>query len=61
MYKVQFKVYDKNNEQIIASGSVLNAKECDKYLKNQLQFINNLKEHSDLQIEIKYIKLDENR
>ena len=61
MFKVEFKVYDNKNEQIIASGCVLNAKECDKYLKNQLQFINNLKNHSDLQIEIKYVKLDEDR
>ena len=44
-------------EVIIKSTCVMIEKDCDKFLKSQLKFINELKSFTDLNIEISYNKI----
>ena len=44
-------------EVIIKSTCVMVEKDCDKFLKSQLKFINELKSFTDLNIEISYNKI----
>lgn len=59
MYKVEFKIKNENDENIIASYCVLKARDCDNYLRNQLKFVNDLKDYTNLKIEIIYKKVEQ--
>ena len=56
-YYVNFVVIDKDtNENIFRSNCVMDKKSCDKFLKDQLNFINQLKNYANLNIELTYNK-----
>ena len=56
-YCINFVVTNKDtNEIIFRSNCVMNEKNCNKFLKDQLNFINQLKDYSNLNIELTYNK-----
>lgn len=57
-YNVLISILDKDkNEVIISCNAVMIEKDCNNFLKSQLNFINKLKLYTNLSVEISFNKV----